>query len=152
MPSLPVEQPTRKSAETAFREAFERLKCGKPEVLPNGTRVSQNNVAKEAGVDPSALRKSRFPSLIAEIQRYLSEHKENAPPSARQTMLAHRSRNRNLRERIDEIAIQRDHLASLLNEANAKIVAQARKIAELEAKLPPPNITPIISHPPRKGS
>ncbi|MGZ4954155.1 MAG: hypothetical protein ACXV8Q_03500 [Methylobacter sp.] len=149
MPSLPV-QPAKKSAETAFREAFERLKHGKPEVLPNGARVSQNNVAKEAGVDPSALRKSRFPSLIAEIQLYLSEHKEDAAPSPRQRMLAHRSCNRNLRKRIDEIAIQRDHLASLLNEANAKIIFQAQKIAELEAKLPSPNITPILAKLPKK--
>ena len=145
MSSLPIDQSPKESAETAFRQAFERLKRGKPEILPNGTHVSQNNVAKEAGVDPTALRKSRFPSLIAEIQRYVAEHKEDAPPSPRQTELAQRARNRSLRERINETAIQRDHLASLLDEANMKIVLQAQKIAELEAKLPLSNTLSILS-------
>jgi len=57
-----------KAAEANFRRAFERLKAGAPKVLPLGTPVSQNNVAKEAGCDSSALRKSRFPCLVAEIQ------------------------------------------------------------------------------------
>ena len=59
------------SAEQRFRQAFERLKANKPKVLEVGTPVSQNNVAKEAGCDPSALRKSRFPALVREIQAYL---------------------------------------------------------------------------------
>ena len=42
-------------AELQFYEAFIRLKNNKPNILPKGTKVSQNNVAKEAGVDPSAL-------------------------------------------------------------------------------------------------
>jgi hypothetical protein len=32
-------------AETAFREAYERLKKNRPETLPKGSAVSQNNVA-----------------------------------------------------------------------------------------------------------
>jgi len=59
------------TAESKFRAAFNRLKEGKPQVVPNGTPISQNNVAKEAGADPSALRKSRYPALIREIQAYV---------------------------------------------------------------------------------
>ncbi len=62
----------KKSAETLFREAFERLKSNQPEVLHTNTPVSQNSVAKEARRDPSALKKSRFPSLILEIQEYVA--------------------------------------------------------------------------------
>ena len=67
------------SAEAKFRAAFERLKSSMPRVLDAGAAVSQNNVAKEAGVDPSALRKSRYPSLVSEIQAYVEiEQRVNA--------------------------------------------------------------------------
>lgn len=61
------------SAEARYREAFTRLKEGRPEVLVAGTQVSQNNVALEAGKHPSALRKERFSDLIVEIQKYCQE-------------------------------------------------------------------------------
>jgi hypothetical protein len=59
------------TAEDKFRSAFERLKVNRPQVVPNGTPVSQNNIAKEAGADPSALRKTRYPALIREIQTWI---------------------------------------------------------------------------------
>lgn len=62
---------TNETAESRFRAAFERLKEGKPLIVPYETPVSQNNVSKEAGADPSALRKSRYPALIREIQAYV---------------------------------------------------------------------------------
>lgn len=49
------------TAEQRFRLAFERLKANKPNVLNPGSVVSQNNVAREAKCDPSALRKSESP-------------------------------------------------------------------------------------------
>lgn len=60
------------NAELGFRAAFERLKAGNTLILPLGSPVSQNNIAKEAGKDPSALRKSRYPVLIAEIQAWVA--------------------------------------------------------------------------------
>ena len=63
-------------AELKFRDAFERLKQDKPDILAKGTPLSQNNVAKEAGVDPSALRRTRFPELVSEIQDWIEAHKE----------------------------------------------------------------------------
>ena len=143
MPSKQTKPIQKESAEKAFRKAFDRLKYGKPERLSKGTTVSQNNVAKEAGVDPSALRKSRFPSLIAEIQRYVADHVTDTPTSARQAKLAQRNKNRDLREKYDNIKIQRDNLASLLNEANTKVLELTTRVAELEAKLPQSNIIPI---------
>ena len=50
----------------------------KPTTLPRNTPVTQNNVAKEAGRDPSALRKLRYPRLIREIQKWI-EGNGNAP-------------------------------------------------------------------------
>ena len=131
-----LETKIRGSAETAFREAFERLKNGKPERLATGTPVSQNNVAREADCDPSALRKSRYPSLIAEIQVWVEAHGSDAPPSQRQRLIARRSRNRTLSERLAALKAQRDQLASLLSEADAKIVELTLENARLQALLP----------------
>ncbi|MBH2647844.1 hypothetical protein I5P73_04430 [Serratia ureilytica] len=126
-----------------YRAAFERLKNNKPERLPKGTSVSQNNVAKEAGRDPSALKKTRFPLLIAEIQTYVASYAEDRPVSVRQVSLLARQKNRGLRERIGEIEQQRNHLDSLLSEADATILELYDRIAELERQLPALNVRPI---------
>ncbi|UZX63638.1 hypothetical protein ND449_17190 (plasmid) [Yersinia ruckeri] len=131
------------NAGEQYRAAFERLKSNKPERLPKGTPVSQNNVAKEAGSDPSALKKTRFPLLIAEIQKYVESHAEERQPSVRQVSLLARKKNRGLRERIEEIEQQRDHLASLLSETDTTILELYDRIAELESKLPVSNVLPI---------
>ena len=96
-------------AELKFRDAFDRLKLGKLDMLPKGTPLSQNNVAKEAGVDPSALRRTRFPELVSEIQDWIEVHKdEQTQKSPRQMMLAQRSRNRDLKEKYKALEEQCD--------------------------------------------
>jgi predicted nuclease with TOPRIM domain len=97
-------------------------------------------VAKEAGSDPSALKKSRFPSLIAEIKTYVEQHAEKRPPSLNQVNHLARQKSRALRDRIEQVARQRDQLASLLSEADAKIIELYDRIAELERQLPASNI------------
>lgn len=138
------------SAEDAFRRAFKRLKQSCPERLPEGTPVSQNNVAKEAGCDPSALRKARYPRLISEIQRWVRDHPPQGAVSQRQSILAKRSNNRDLKARIEEIKTQRDRVTSLLVEADTKIVELTLEVADLKAKLerlepppPPSNVSPL---------
>src|ERR1700730_8529773 len=98
--SHPVDRTVVSKAETAFREAFERLKRNRPETLVKNSVVSQNNGAKEAGCDPSALRKSRYPTLVAEIQLWLETNRPQAPLSSRQTLISQRKRKRSLKERI----------------------------------------------------
>lgn len=136
-------KPLKGSAESAFREAFDRLKRGKTVKLQKGTPISQNNVAKEAGCDPSALRKARYPSLIAEIQRWIEEHSPDTPPSSRQTMLAQRSRNRSLREKIEALKAERDHALSLLVEADAKILDLVMDNIRLQSHIPLSNVSPM---------
>jgi chromosome segregation ATPase len=109
------------TAEQRFRQAFERLRADKPKVLSPGTPVSQNNVAKEAGCDTSALRKSRFPSLVRQIQEYVKDHHQKRP-SKRQDQLRKRKSRAKLRLRLDEVASQRDHAQSQLASANRRIV------------------------------
>lgn len=127
-------KPSDKTAEERFREAFERLKAGEPKVLPFGTCVSQNNVAREAGCDQSALRKSRFPALIAEIQRYVDSC-EQRPPSTRQEVLAQRTKNRKARETIRDLRTQHDKSVGLLADANGRIVELTRMLADRDAQL-----------------
>ena len=147
---MDVELPTRRSAADQYRDAFERLKLNRPQLLPKGTPVTQNNVAKEAGSDPSALKKSRFPSLIAEIKTYVEQHAEERPPSLNQVNLLARQKSRALRDRIEEVARQRDQLASLLSEADTKIIELYDRIAELERQLPASNIISLDPRGPRK--
>ncbi|MCL6270759.1 hypothetical protein M3P05_12575 [Sansalvadorimonas sp. 2012CJ34-2] len=123
-------------AEAMFREAFERLKKNTPNRLPKGTFVSQNNVAKEAGVDPSALRSVRYPDLSAEIKQWVRAHPKVGPTSVHQATLAKRAATRQLRERIQVLTIQRDKAAARLLEAEAEIIQLLMRVSNLEDQLP----------------
>jgi BMFP domain-containing protein YqiC len=122
-------------AEIMFREAFARLKKNQPERMPKGTPVTQNNVAKESGVDPSALRSSRYPELCAEIKKWAQEHPAKGTESVRQVTIAKRAATRQLRDRIRDVEAQRDHAASRLVAAEAEVVRLAQRVASLEAIL-----------------
>lgn len=63
-------------AELKFRDTIERLKLEKSDIVPKGTPLNQNNVAKEASVAPSALRRTRFPELVSEIQGWVESNKD----------------------------------------------------------------------------
>lgn len=134
---MPTSPETNKglSAEQRFREAFERLKLGVPSLLPRGTPVSQNNVAKEAGCDPSALRKARFPLLVLAIQEWVETHKGERPFSDRQKGLKQRRKNRDTRETIHDLKRQRDIAAGLLADANLRIVQLTDELSRAQAKL-----------------
>lgn len=117
-------------AEKLFRDAFERLKQDKPNRLPRGTPVSQNNVAKEAGRDPSALRKSRYPRLIRAIQKWIEEN-GNAPrarASSASLLKGARDKNRQMQARIEELTKQRDM-------AMARLVIAEESILDLHRSL-----------------
>jgi len=137
MSSTKVKTRKLSKAEIKFREAFERLKVGKPNILPKGTILSQNNVAKETGVDPSALRRTRFPELVAEIQDWIEENKEDlVQKTPRQMVLAQRSRNRDLNEQIKALKEQRDNALSTLIDAQRSIVELTLENEKLKARVP----------------
>lgn|SRR5690606_8802115 len=141
MSSKAIEPRKVSKAELKFREAFERLKVGKPDILPKGTPLSQNNVAKEAGVDPSALRRARFPELVADIQTWIETHKDETPQkSPRQMMLAQRSRNRDLQEKVKALEEQRDKALGQLLDAQSRILELTLENQRLQAQLPASNV------------
>lgn len=111
------------SAEQRYRDAFERLKAGRPDRLPAGSAVSQNNVAKEAGVDPTALRKARFPSLVKDIQSYVAAQ-DRAPPSKRQQLLEQRN------VRVEETA-REQVLKAQRDDAHSRLMSCQRAVLEL---------------------
>ena len=124
-------------AEIAFRDAFERLKRGKPSLLPPGAPVSQNNVAKEAGRDPSALRKSRYPRLIRAIQKWIEDN-GNAPrkrSSSASLIKGARDKNRELRARLEELTQQRDNAMARLVIAEECILELNHRVQEYKARV-----------------
>lgn len=137
------------SALDQYRAAFERLKTNTPKRLPKGTPITQNNVAKEADKDPSALKKSRFPLFIDEIQQYVSSQVGRKIVSARQKTLSNRQKNRSLQERLDDVTKQRDNLASLLTEADMTILELHTQIADLTRTASTSNVVALPSRPTR---
>lgn len=143
MSSIEHKIATMSRAEAKFRKAFERLKTGKTELVPAGSKVSQNAVAKEAGVLPSALRPSRFPDLCREIAKWIEEHKDDlAQKSGRQKNLAERNARRAVREQLQAMKIQRDLALSKLLSAEAHILELTMEIRRLRALAPDP-VAPI---------
>lgn len=122
------------SAEAKFRAAFDRLKNSKPQVLGAGTPVSQNNVAKEAGVDPSALRKSRYPSLISEIQAYVEiQNRENAENAKAKEARA--QRRLDLKSKLKLVTKQRDDAQSQLVQLQFMVIDLSQRNAKLESEV-----------------
>lgn len=127
------QQVERLSAEKRFRQAFERLKAGDPKILEQGTLVTQNNVAREAGCDPSALKKARFPALIREIQAYIELHPEDGRPTRKKA--ERRAANRSLQERLEDAIRQRDQAQSILASANTRIIELSDAVQSLQRQL-----------------
>lgn len=116
-----------KSAETVFREAFERLKVGTPIHLKKGSLVSQNNVAKEAGRDPSGLRRERYPELIQEIQAYVQVQRESKQNGRSDP----KNKARKIEKRLADCRAQRDRLVSICHSQQDIIEALEAEIATL---------------------
>jgi hypothetical protein len=128
-------------AEIRLREAFERLKVGKVHHVAAGEAISKNNVAREAGLVPSALRSDRFPALCLEIKEWVKQHKDDKK-SGRQTQLAERRKKRAIREQMEDMRSQRDIALSRLIHAEAVILQLSEENKRLAARAPQPP-TPI---------
>ncbi|MCT8891405.1 hypothetical protein [Klebsiella quasipneumoniae] len=119
-----------KNAAIEFKNAFNRLKNNNTRILPAGTKVTQNNVSREAGYDPSALKKSRHPSLVLEIQEYISDLKK------REEILNHGNEKkvRDIKERLDDCRKQRDKLMSIVIAQNEYILQLINEVETLSGK------------------
>jgi hypothetical protein len=133
----------KENAEQNFQDAFYRLKRDMPKILPKGTPVTQNNVAREAGRDPSSLKKSRYPALIDEIQSWINEFATNSSPTPRQLVLKARRKNMDLKERTNQVKIQRDLALSRLVEADSIVLDLVREVEQLKSTLALQDTSPI---------
>lgn len=122
-------------AEALFREAFERLKVNKPINVKAGTKVSQNNVAKEAGKHPTALKKDRFPLLVLEIQDYLKQQELDSDVINKKKRLR---KKRNLEERLSDCIKERDKLAAICEAQNNVIEQLIAEISDLKNSITKP--------------
>lgn len=123
-------------AELDFSAAFERLKYGNTLILPPGSPVSQNNVAREAGRDPSALRKSRYPKLVADIQAWIVMDASTKRGASTKVVIAD-AKDPHLESQLADVMLQlhalreeRDLLLSKLLIANDRILLLTSKIKE----------------------
>lgn len=133
-------------AEQQFRDAFERLKSNTPRILGKGSPVTQNNVAREAGCDTSALRKQRYPTLVSEIQLWIDTHCNNEKLSSTQRTIKQRKKNRSLLERLSSSKSACDVALSMLVEADAKILELSMENERLQSMLPAENIIQFSPH------
>ncbi|WP_076896649.1 MULTISPECIES: hypothetical protein [Burkholderia] len=138
--------PSTETAEQRFRLAFERLKSDTPQILSKGTPVSQNNVAKEAGTDPTALKKARYPTLIRDIQAWVELSGQEAEQQKKRQTRQKRVRE-DLTARLKSVEKQRDEAQSKLVSAHRQVLELLEWNARLQSKLdelrPPP--TPLRS-------
>ncbi|MNF78089.1 hypothetical protein D3C84_602570 [compost metagenome] len=129
------------NAEQSFMAAFERLKSGQPTILSKGSCVSQNNVAREAGCDPSALKKSRHPKLVAQIKKWIAENTiTDNVASKSSTKEKHRRKARDLSSKILDLEATHDAAMALLVEADAKILELSMELERMRALLPASNV------------
>lgn len=115
-----------------FREAFDRLRNGVPLLLPQGSKVTQNNVAKEAGKRPSALKKARYPALICEIQMWIAQNASPSTSAQPNSERDRRRRNRSVRQQLAALRAERDIAVSMLVEADLLIVDLKAEVATLK--------------------
>lgn len=131
------------NAESKYREAFERLKYNKPKILKKGSAISLKNVSIEAGSCASALKPQRYPRLALEIKQWMltSLSKGRNDPSTTKT----KNEKRSHEESVKALAKERDLLASLLVEADARILELTQEVNRLRANPPKLNIVPITN-------
>ncbi|WP_321529028.1 hypothetical protein [Sedimenticola selenatireducens] len=91
--------------------AFRRLCDGRPLVVPKGSQVSQNNVAKEAGLHPTALKKDRYPELINLIAEY--KNTQGLKPKSKTELEKQKAKTSGrLKEELERVRAERDEALS----------------------------------------
>lgn len=124
--------PSKVSAESKFRAALARIVDGRTLNVEGGAQITQNNVAREAGVDPSALRASRYPALVREIQDLAGNAKAAVGRKEHQPNCSRIEGRRSEKQRYQDMKRQRDHAAALLVSADSEVLRLMLRLRDLE--------------------
>lgn len=101
----------KESAEVEYRKAFNRIIEGKAVRVGKTASPTLANIAREAGKDPSALKKSRYPGFIGEVEAFnqvSSSVKDETDRSLTAQLKSARQENKRLREEYELLSIERD--------------------------------------------
>jgi predicted RNase H-like nuclease (RuvC/YqgF family) len=117
-----------KKAEDLFREAFERLKVNKPINIASDSKVTQNNIAREAGKHPTALKLDRYPLLVLEIQSYTESQKEEQVSRRKSSD----RRSRSDKDKLADYKNQVDKMSSIIEALHNHIETLDDEIEDLK--------------------
>ena len=111
------------SVEQKLRDAFKRLKSGEPEKIPQESNITMSNVAKEAGVLPSAFRKERYPDIHREVAAYIevaaSTQDERKPKRKKRKSDAKRIKN--LNEMVEKLLAMNNSMRDIIDQQQEEI-------------------------------
>jgi len=134
------------NAEIEYRKAFRRIVEGKAMRVDKMAPPNLANIAREAGKDPSALKKSRYPIFISEVESFnnnVSSAGERIDRSLSAQLKAARSENRKLRESYEQLTIERDESHSRVLNLQLALVEMSFMVDGLEK---PSNIAILDLH------
>jgi len=101
----------RKATHDKIRKAIKRLENGRPKAVNKGRKISIASVAEEAVVSRASIH-NHYPDLLERIRGNISKHMQSQRDEKHQTLKEEREKNRLLRQRIGELNLQRNELAS----------------------------------------
>ena len=134
-------------AESRFRAALSRIVAGSTERIEEGSQITQNNVAREAGVYPSALRSSRYPQLVRDIQQAAVSQNDARKHSSSPLARPHGKERRSEKQRYLDMKNQRDQAAAQLVSADTEVLRLMLRVRDLERRIeelsPSPTSPPI---------
>lgn len=121
----------KESAEVEYRKAFKRIIEGKAVRVDKTASPTLANIAREAGKDPSALKKSRYPGFIGEVESFneiASSVREEADRSLTAQLKSARQENKRLREDYELLIVERD-------QSHSRVLNLQQAIVELSFEI-----------------
>ncbi len=121
----------KESAEVEYRKAFNRIIEGKAVRVDKTASPTLANIAREAGKDPSALKKSRYPGFISEVESFnqvSGSVKDETDRSLTAQLKSARQENKRLREEYELLSIERD-------QSHSRVLNLQQAIVELSFEI-----------------
>ncbi|MBC3421864.1 MULTISPECIES: hypothetical protein [Pseudomonas] len=125
----------KESAEDEYRKAFKRLVEGKALRIDKKSATTLANIAREAGRDPSALKRSRYPTFVSEVEFHnenVGSTLERRDRSLSAQLASARAENKSLRARCLGLSAERDAAQSKVLNLQQVLVEKSFQLEGLE--------------------